>query len=333
MTAMDFAGANTGRGYEQFLRELRPRQAGARVCVLRGAPGTARRQLLQRLAREWQRQGRAVCCHAGAEGGDSLLAVVSGDRAALDGALPLGPEAGPEDLAIDLSAALDLSALRGQRAQAEALQRRVQSLRSRAWRCLQVAHTAWSDTAAIYAEAADQGAVMNLRLELSRWMQGESGQRRRVFARAVTPDGVVSHTEGLARPHTLCLELPWGFDPDPLLYPVAAALQLRGEGHTAVMQLLDGGRLEHLCTDTHAVVTEPLPGCEKRTLPLDEAVLRREQSALAFNRAAYDLWLRQGVEALSAARDCALRLERLVEDAALPDKREELAQAALRFLA
>ena len=328
-----FAGGNTGKGYEHFLRELRPRAEAARVCVVRGAVGTGRHMVLAALAADWEAQGRPVLRYESAEGAGRLAAVVSGDWAAMDGAVPLGPEAAPGDLEIDMSAAIDPAALRGERARAGALYQRMHGLHRRAWRCLQVAHTAWSDSAAIYAEAVDTGALMNLRLELSRWMDGTPGPRQRVLAQAVTPEGVLNRADSLLRPETLCLDLPWGFDPDALLYPVSAALQLRGTAHIAAMQPLDGGRLNHLCTGTHAVVAMDEPGREKRALPFDEGVLRREQDALAFNRAAYDLWLRQGVEALAAARECRECLERLIGDALLEEKRQALILDALRFFA
>lgn len=326
-----FIGANTGRGYEHHLAELRPREALARVCVVRGAMGTGRHLLLDALADRWESQGRPVTRFAGADGPVRTAAVISEGWAVLDGAMLRNTEDEPGDLQIDLSAALELSALRQERAHAGMLYRRTHSLRMRAWRCLQVAHTAWSDSAAIYAEAVDAGALMNLRLELSRWIQGASGGRQRVFAQAVTAEGVRSHANSLLRPETVCLDLPWGFDPDSVLYPIAAALQLRGSGTLTAMQLLDGGRLADLCTDSHALVSFVEPGCDTRTLPFDASVLRREQDALAFNRAAYDLWLRQGMDALAAARDCQDSLERLVGDALIPERRAAMIEQARRF--
>ena len=323
-----FIGADTGNGYEHFMEELRPRGENARVCVLRGAIGTERHLILERLAQDWQRRGRAVTCYADAGDAGRLAAVVSGGWAALDGAAPHSAEALPDDLEIDCGTALDRDALLGRRAEAWTLLRRMHALRARAWRCLQGAHTAWSDSAAVYAEAADGGNMMNLRLELIRWMQGAPGGRLRAFARAVTPDGMTEPADGPTRPNTLCLELPWGCDPDAVLYPVAAALRLNGIGHTAIMQPLDGGRLEGLCTDTHSLTVAPQPGCETRSLRFDQDALRRERAALAFNRAACQLWQSQAAGALAAARDCRERLERLAGDALIPEKQEELARQA-----
>ena len=327
-----FAGVHTGRGYEHFLEQLRPEGEGTRVCVVRGALGTGREVLLGRLADTWTRMGRAVTRYEGAEGDGRLIAVVSGEWAALDGAAPHMLEALPGERTVDLSAALELDALKAERAEAMRLYQRMRGLHRRAWRCLQVAHTAWSDSAAIYVEAVDAGALCNLRMELIRWMDGSAGKRQPAFGQAVTAAGVREHLDSLEREHMVCLDLPWGFDPDSVLYPVSVALQTRGMGARTVMQPLDGGRLNHLCTESHAAVCFCETGKETRSLPLDAAVLRREQDALAFNRAAYDLWLRQGMEALAAARECAAGLERLVADAVNRDRQAELfAQAEEAF--
>ena len=325
---MVLIGADTGNGYEHFTADLRPDGKDARVCILRGAIGTGRHLILERLAQDWERRGRAVTRYADAGDGGRLAAIVSGGWAALDGAAPHPAEAMPGDLEIDCGDALDREALLEQRAEAWTLLRRMHALRARAWRCLRGAHTAWSDSAAVYAEAADGGNMMNLRLELIRWMQGSPGGRQRAFARAVTPDGMTETADGLTRPHILHLELPWDCDPDAVLYPVAAALRLNGIGHTAIMQPLDGGRLEGLCTDTHALTVLPRPGCETRAPRFDPEVLRRERAALDFNRAAYHLWQSQAAGALAAVRDCRERLERLVGDALIPEKQEELARLA-----
>ena len=327
----EWIGADTANGYEHFIADWRPAGRDARVCVVRGAIGVGRHRLLNALAEDWTRQGRAVTRFAGTDGPERAAAVLCGDWAVFDGAAMRGLDAEPGDLEIDLSAAIDQYALRGERARAGALYRRMHGLRARAWRCMQVARTAWSDSAAIYAEAVDGGAAMNLRLALSRWMQGAEGNRRRMFAQAVTADGVLSRAGGLTRPQTLCLDLPWGFDPDSLLYPVAAGLGLRGAGYTASMQALDGGRLAHLRTNSHAILSHAEPEYETRSLPFDEAVLRRERDALAFNRAAYDLWLRQASDALAGARACRESLERLVGDAVIPKAWNELAEKAVSF--
>lgn len=323
-----FAGANTVRGYEHFLHELRPEKTGARVCVLRGPLGTGRHTLISRLAAEWEAAGREVIRYADPEDAGRLAAAVSGDWAVVDGAAPHRVETMPGDMVVDLSAALRPAMLADCRETADGLHRRIRNLRQRTHRCLRAADAAREDAAAILSEAVDAGAVCNLRLTLSRWLEGAPGSRRRVFDRAVTADGVTAAAETPDRPYAAQLFLPWGYDMDGLLYPLAVGLHIRGIGYTASMQLLDGGKLDGLRTDTHAVLHETAEEMSEYALKFDSAVLRREQQTLRFDRAAYDLWLHQAVETLREAREARDSLERLIADVADRDKLAEMAARA-----
>ena len=330
MTRTLYAGSYTGCGFEHFYQEWLPRGEGARVCLLKGAPGTGKGAMLQTLAAAWERQGRQVTVFASAREPGLPEAVISGRDAVACAAL-LREEELPFARVVDLDACLDGPALRAVLPEAETLSRRIARLRRRASRCLQGAAAALADTAAVYAGAADPGAVCNLRMELLQWMGGTPGPARRMFPQAVTPAGVVSGEAPLARANTLCLDLPWGLDADALLYPVAVALNARGTGYEAGMQMLDGQKIACLCTDSHAILSHVETGRETRTLRLDEGVLRREREALAFNRAACDLWMGQAVEALAAARDCRAQLARLTADALRPDTREDARAEVFSF--
>lgn len=321
-----FIGANTGRGYEHFMEELRP--AWARVCVVRGPVGAGRHLLLARLAEAWEAEGREVTRYCDPEDGTRLAAAVSGDWVVLDGAAPHRVECLPGDTVIDLGDALRHEAMGACREEAADLHRRMREMRRRAERCLRAADAAREDAAAVYAEATDAGTAYNLRLRLAQWLEGSLGETRRVFARAVTAEGVTGAEDALCREQTAHLKLPWGCDPDGLLYPLAVGLRVRGVGCVTAMQLLDGGRLAHLATDTHAIVTETAE--EDWALKFDSAVLRREQQALRFDRAAYDLWIGQAVEALRGAREARNSLERLAADALDRDRQEEMIARASR---
>ena len=125
----------------------------------------------------------------------------------------------------------------------------------------------------------------------------------------------MGHLDSLKRSRMLCLDLPFGFDADCILRPLAMNLSARGVGHLALMQPLDGKKHAHILTDSCAVVTCVEKGCETRTLPFDEKILRREHEQLAFNRAAYDLLLNQALSALHDAKEKHDVLERIYADA------------------
>ena len=194
------------------------------------------------------------------------------------------------------------------------------------------AEAALRDSMAIYADAVDQGALCNLRMELARFLQGESGHGQRLFAQAITPQGVLQFADSLLREQTICLDLPFGFDTDCLIYPLAVGLYARGVGYRAAMHPLEGKRMAHLCTDHCAVVGFVAEGYPVRTLPFDQALLNRHRSALDFNRAAHDLLLRQAADSLQEAKARHDQLERLYGDAVHSDARQALCEQAMKYL-
>lgn len=329
---MYFAGASTLGGFKSFFTDLLPRGEEGKICCLHGGPGTGKSTLLRALASQWEAAGREVIYYPCASDPDSLDAIAGGPYAALDATPPhtlTSDLPGMRDQVIDLNRCLDARVLAAQWEEGMALSQRMRQQYQRAFRCLGAAQTAQDDCAAIYAAATDQGALCNLRLELMQWMTGAPGTSQRVFAQAVTAKGTVSLAENLLRPQTLCLDLPFGCDPDPIIYPLAVMLHARGTGAISAMQPLNGQRMAHLCTSSHAIVCLSEPGCETRTLKFDESVLRASRETLAFNRAAYDLWLHQAVEALAQAKECHDSLERLYADAVNERLRRELSEEAL----
>lgn len=319
-------GANTARGYEHFLRDILPERG--RVCVVRGPAGTERHRLVARLADAWEGRGRMVIRYAEPEDVHRLAAAVSGDWVILDVSAPHQTEAAGSML-VDLGAALDRRSMDACREEAGALHRRIRDLRLRAGRCLRAAGTAWEDAAAIYGEAADAGSVFNLRLDLSRWLTGERGPVQRVFAQALTAEGVVGFPDSFCREEQRTLHLPWGCDPGSLFAPLTAGLRAADAGYIAAMQLQDGGRLAHLCTSSHALITETAE--DGWTLKFDQALLQRERQALLFDRAAWELALHQAQEALAEARLARDSLERLTADALNRERQEEMMERAAGY--
>lgn len=326
-----FPGSNTCRGFIGYFEDLLSRQAHARTLFIKGGPGCGKSTLMRAIAAQWEKQERNVEYYHCASDPDSLDAIVSGDTTVLDATLPHAL-AGVDTLTVDLSTCLDTQQLSRQRAAMQQLSHEMHLHAARAHRYLAGAEAALRDSMAIYAAAVDQGALCNLRLELSQWMQGDAGACQRLFAQAVTPQGILSFPDSLLRERTICLDLPFGFDMDCILYPLAVGLFARGIAYRAAMHPLEGKRMAHLCTSRCAVVGFVASGYSVRTLPFDQHLLNHERTALDFNRAAHDLLLRHATDSLQEAKARHDQLERLYGDAMQSAARQALFEHALAWV-
>ena len=327
-----FPGSHTCRGFLGYFDDLLPQGENRQIYLLKGGPGTGKNTLLRALAAQWEKDGKSVDYYLCAGDPNSVDAVVSDNLAAVDATLPHAMEAhlpGAQEQVIDLGACLDGAQLLAHRDELAHITREKRRHTARAHRYLAGADAAFRDSAAIYAAAVDTGALCNLRLELTQFLAGSEGPSQRLYAQAITPQGVMQQAESMLRTYTVCLDLPFGFDADCVIYPLAVALHARGTGYQVAMQPLDGKRMAHIATDTHAVTTFVSPGCDIRTLKFDEALLRSEREALSFNRAAHDLMLRQAVDSLHRASEMHARLERIYRDAMDMTRLNEITQQLL----
>ena len=284
-----FPGSNTCRGFHGYFQELLPDDMKKRVYIIKGGPGVGKSTLMRRIGAAWEKQGRQVQYFWCSGDPDSLDAVIADGCMLMDGTAPHVTDPtlpGAADGIINLGECLDEAIMAAHREDVLQINRDIRRCYSRAYHYLTGADAALRDMQEIYAQAVDEGALINLRLELMAFMQGMSGRSQHAYAQAITCKGVVGHLNSA-----------------------------RGVGYLACMQPLDGKKHAHLMTDSCAVCSFVEKGCETRTLPFDEKILRREHEQLAFNRAAYDLLLNQALSALHDAKEKHDVLERIYADA------------------
>lgn len=313
-----FSGSNTCRGFHGFFHELLPGEIARRAYIIKGGPGVGKSTLMKRVGAAWEKQGKHVEYFWCSGDPDSLDAVIADHCMLMDGTAPhvIDPTLpGAADGIINLGECLDECVMAAHRDEALSAMREISRCYARAYRYLTGADAALRDMQAVYSQAVDEGALINLRMELMDFMQGEAGRTQHLYAQAISGKGVVQHLDSLVREEMLCLNLPFGFDADCLLRPLSLHLAAKGAAHRAFMHPLDGKKHAHITTHRQSVVTFLEPGRPVRTLPFDEKILRREHDALSFSRAAYNLLLNQAIDSLHAAKEKHDLLERIYADA------------------
>lgn len=313
-----FPGSNTCRGFHGYFQELLSAEDMRRVYILKGGPGVGKSTLMRRAAALWEKQGKRVEYYRCSGDPDSLDAVIADHCMLMDGTSPhvIDPILpGAADGIINLGECLNETVMAAHKDEVLQLHRAMARCYSRAYHYLTGAQAALSDMHEVYALAVDQGALINLRMELMQFLTGCAGRCQHLYAQAITGEGVKSHLDSVKREKTICLDLPFGFDADCILRPLHMHLAAKGTAHRAFMHPLDGKKHAHIATDTCAVCTFVEPESDVRTLPFDPDILRREHDALAFNRAAHDLMLNQAIDSLHDAKKLHDTLERIYADA------------------
>ncbi len=315
-----FAGSNTRAGYIGFLGSLLPREDTAHVYYIKGGPGVGKSSLMRDIGRALEREDGLVEYFHCSGDPESLDAVVSHARGVIlaDGTAPhmLDPRLpGALDSIVDLGQCFDTRALMAARSEIDALNADVARLYARATRYLAGADAARRDTASIYHEAVERGALNSLRARLTELIpSAPEGEPRRLFAQAITCRGVLNYMDDALTGRVVSLDLPWGYRPGEILAPVISAASARAVTCSVYYDPLDAEQPSHVGFSGFTVTSCVVPDAERAALPFDAAFLRRQSSAIAFNRAAHDLLINQAVECLAQAKDKHDALERLYVD-------------------
>ena len=331
-----FPGGNTANGFVGYFEELR--QLARRTVIIKGGPGVGKSTLMGKAGRHYERIGMEVGYYHCSGDPDSLDAVFvpAAGFLVLDGTAPhiVDPALpGARDGILNLGVCLDEEQLAEQAEEIAALNRDIAGRYAQAYRYLRGALAMRQDAAAVYDEAFSDKERRALRREWAALLPAAGpGPESHAFAQAITWKGVLQETDLLQAEMAYCLDVPWGFDADALLRPVWDAACQRGIGRAAYHDPLDAGKLSHVAAGGAVFTTAVLLDGTVFSPDLDSAVLRRESSRLAFDRAACDLMQNQAVEALAHAKALHDQLERYYIDAMDYDRLEEIQKEFLQGL-
>ena len=331
-----FPGSNTAAGFVGFFQELR--SGARRTVILKGGPGVGKSTLMAGAGKHFEKLGMETGYYHCSGDPDSLDGVYAPQAGYLiiDGTAPhmVDPAApGARDGILNLGVCLDEGQLAEQEGEITRLNRDISACYAQAYRYLKAALAVRSDAAAVYEAALGEREKRMLQAEWTALLpSGAPGPESHAFAQAITWKGVLQEMDAVLRETVYCLDVPWGFDADAVLRPVWEAAGNRGMGRSAFHDPLDAGKLSHLSAGNVCFTTAVLVDAPVFTPQLDGAVLRRESSRLAFDRAAFDLLQAQAVEALAQAKAGHDALERYYMDAMDYGRLDEIKEAFLRTL-
>lgn len=314
-----FPGSNTCAGFIGYFDELR-RQA-RRTVILKGGPGVGKSTLMRETGKRWEEQGMTVTYYRCSGDPDSLDAVFAAELGflVLDGTAPhvIDPQCpGAADSILNLGVCLREQILREQKDFIQNIQQEMAGCYARAYRCLAAAERFRADAAAVYESALSPENRRKLEDALFELLPKEpEGNCRRLFAQAVTCQGILQCPDALTAEAVISLDAPWGFDAHTLLLPLLREAQRRRTAATVYADPLDAQRIGHLSVGNTLFTTAVPLDARVLSPEFDRQKLARQGGALAFDKAVYELALHQAVEALADAKQCHDRLERVYIDA------------------
>jgi len=332
-----FPGSNTAAGFVGFFENLRSR--ADRTVILKGGPGVGKSTLMRETGAHFEKAGLDVTYYHCSGDPDSLDAVYApaAGYLVLDGTAPhiVDPRLpGARDGILNLGACLDEGQLAAQAAEIEALTREISACYAQAYRYLNAALSLRRDAAAVYDAALSNRERRHLEQALLSLIPpaGAEGEAAHAFAQAVTWKGMVQEMDSILTDTVCCLDVPWGFDLNALLLPLWRSAGQAGLARAAYHDPLDAEALAHVDLGGAVFTSAVLMDAPVYAPEFSAAVLRREGTRLAFDRAVYDLCLNQAVECLADAKQRHDSLERYYIDAMDYARLDEIKAAFLAAL-
>ncbi|MDD4797419.1 MAG: hypothetical protein PHO66_06600 [Eubacteriales bacterium] len=318
-----FPGNNTGRGFFSYFAHILPQPQ--RVYCLKGGPGVGKSTLLKRISQRMVQQGLQVEHMHCASDPDSLDALVipALGVALLDGTAPhiidpVYPAA--VDEIVNLGDFWDAAGIRQNRDGIIRISGENKACYRRTFQYLAAAACLMEDIAATRAGATDEAGAL---LEARRIVQRELEQRpfsrrlggvRRLFASAITPDGVVHYANSLPGDgytvYTVAHQ--WGGGVHQMLESVADEAVRRGlDIELYYCPLAPDTRAEHLIIPQQKLaLLSKIPGVPPQQSRYevdleqytDADALAADADALAFDTATFDTLLDAAVRTLAQTR-------------------------------
>lgn len=198
-----FLGNNTPQGFFSYYDYILPKDS-TRIFVIKGGPGVGKSTFMSAIAEDMVQRGFDVEIHHCPSDSNSIDAIVFPEIGIgmIDGTWPhvVDPKIpGAVDEIVWLGRFWNEDSVRSHKSEIVDCQKGSESVFSRAFRYLKAAQIVYEDWESVNIEAMDFGlcnvATAKLIEEVfsDHPVSSKTGEERRLFASAITPDGMVNH--------------------------------------------------------------------------------------------------------------------------------------------
>ncbi len=326
-----FPGGNTSKGFFSYYHYIINEDEAKRVFILKGGPGVGKSSFMKKVSDVMVQRGCDVEHMHCSSDNKSLDGVVIPDIgvALLDGTAPhvVDPKSpGVIDEIINLGDFWDEAALSRNREKVVRIKNEISGCFARAYRFLAAASCIYEDSAELYRPAIDEAKENILAHDLiSELLEGiplssETGRERRMFASAITPDGLVNYLDDLMIADNIYkLKGFPGSGTKRLLEKLKAAALERGLRVEAYYCAFNPLELEHLIIPglntafTTVNTYHSTDACSLREIDfseyLNDRLTAKSRSELAYNQTQFDTLLNKAVDLIHSAKGLHNELE------------------------
>ena len=316
-----YPGGNTSLGFFSYFDHILPFEKAKRIYVLKGGPGVGKSTFMRKIGAYLMDRGLDIEHIHCASDNDSLDGVLAPKIGLLfvDGTAPhiVDPKwPGAVDGIINLGECLDEQGLSAYKQQIGALFTVISGWFARAYRYLGAADFIRSDTAAIVASHVNVNGLLHeadqlLSEYIPQKIAAAFGTERKLFATAITPNGVACELLSQHAAHLVSLSGVWTAPTDAVLIRLRDAALKSGLCVEGYYCALDPRRLEHLfipALDTLFFTSNPYHGFDiapERCVDLNAYISVpsvMEQDLLVRNEALFEALLGHAVQAVGQAK-------------------------------
>lgn len=326
-----FPGGNTSKGFFSYYSYILGQEEAERIFVIKGGPGVGKSTFMKKIGQEMIERGYdAEFMHCSSDN-NSLDGLVLPELkiAFVDGTAPhvVDPKnPGAVDEIIHLGDYWDEVGMRKNRNEILVINKEVGRLFARAYRYLKAAASIYEDIAVINSWALEEGKINKLEYELEQELfdrielSEKQGKQRRLFASAITPDGLKNHLNSLLKDKRVYVleEVPGSLS-DKILEGMKTAAVSRGYDVECYYCALLPEKLEHLVIPGLGIAFTTSNEYHHTEIPpyrtidlinyLDKNSLLKYQSEMNYNSLIINELLDKAIEIIAMAKELHDKME------------------------